>query len=908
MSPHHRRRLAGLLLSLVLARQGAAADGGGDVVVADFTRPGHGWRANRSVGEVSQSADGLSLHSTGEDPWVLGPVVDVPVPAGTERLLVELDARAPGDPRCYVAGEGGDFAEADAARLVGDGSGTFRGLLPARGPRMFFRLDPPDGSTVTLLRLRVTPVLPRFTLPPGPAAGPAPAPVAMPPDALGAGQGLVRVLHDPARWNALTVWVGDTRMADGIVGETFWATDGPRAVPVDPNAGSVASRSLADGFEIVATVGEGGDPADAATWTFTRRVEGLGRGVRVVTGVAVDRRRELVHLPWLTLCAGLGTFGTAKSQALLPGVEYLDDEPSSGEKEIRGPAANRRLVDPRDVCFPTMALAAEGRWLALDWDVAGPEASPLFDSPDRLFSSGGHLLGLWSPAAGGPGGVPARLPGALAVQRGVVIEPGVALEATVTLRGGFGGQVSRAVADRLRGGRLPALPDGDLEDACRLLARGWLDTAVRDGGRYRHAVGGQGFAPQPAADAAPCMLWLASRTSDAALAARLRQAAAEASAVLAAAETGGIGHVVRPALPLVVHGDAERADAAIAGAGALARRLAAEITAAEGRPRYVPGATDYAATLGADHVNGHTAIVTERMLDAAVLCGDEATIREALAALDLVTRACPAGQVPRGAQPWEIPLHCPDILAAARLARANVLGHLLDGHPRRLAEARGWAWSGVPFVYLRDPVPGAAVGRYATIGVFGATGWEAPVWIGRPVQWCGLVYAAALRELARIDAPLAGTWNTLAGGITRTGLAMTFPADDPRAGLLPDFWEFAADRGDGPAINPATLQGSLAEAFDALPLVTATRLPGTAGHGGHVVHVAGRVSRVVVSDGGATIDLETWPAGPSLVLVTRVTEPPRTVTWNGVAVAARIVGDGCLAVGVEGRGTLVVEW
>jgi hypothetical protein len=139
---------------------------------------------------------------------------------------------------------------------------------------------------------------------------------------------------------------------------------------------------------------------------------------------------------------------------------------------------------------------------------------------------------------------------------------------------------------------------------------------------------------------------------------------------------------------------------------------------------------------------------------------------------------------------------------------------------------------------------------------------------------------------------------------------MTFPAADParRGGLLPDYWLFRPGRGDGPAINPATLQASLAEAFDATPLVTATRLPGSAGHGGHVVHVAGNVERATVSDGGATLDIVTWPETPSLVLVTRVAGQPQRVAWNGVAIdTAGLVG-GCLAVPVEGRGTLTIEW
>ena len=125
-----------------------------------------------------------------------------------------------------------------------------------------------------------------------------------------------------------------------------------------------------------------GDPAQAATWTLTRRVEAAGRGVTLTTTVAVDRRRELVHLPWLTLLAGLERFGARKSQALLPGVEYLADEPSSNEKEIRGPAANRRIVDPLDVCFPTMVIAAgHGLTVAEPAEVAGIIASRMFDAP-----------------------------------------------------------------------------------------------------------------------------------------------------------------------------------------------------------------------------------------------------------------------------------------------------------------------------------------------------------------------------------------------------------------------------------------------------------------------------------------------------------------------------------------------
>ena len=291
-------------------------------------------------------------------------------------------------------------------------------------------------------------------------------------------------------------------------------------------------------------------------------------------------------------------------------------------------------------------------------------------------------------------------------------------------------------------------------------------------------------------------------------------------------------------------------------------------------------------------------------------------IGAALAALDAVTVAHPAGAVPRGAQPWEMPRHTPDLLASARLMRMHLLGHLLDGNPARLKEAQLWAWSGVPFVYLRDPLPGP-VGRYATIGVLGATDWVAPLWIGQPVQWCGLVYAGALHDLARVSPEASEPWGTLARGITRAGLQMTFPIDDAadRGGLLPDYWLFGSGRGDGPAINPATVQATLAEAFEATPLVTATRItrsPSDAA--GHVLHLPGEVRRATSTAATTTVEVTLWPEEPCRLILTRVARLPHAVVWNGVPIEARLLPTGCLTVTVPkqagpGRtGTLVIEW
>jgi len=90
---------------------------------------------------------------------------------------------------------------------------------------------------------------------------------------------------------------------------------------------------------------------------------------------------------------------------------------------------------------------------------------------------------------------------------------------------------------------------------------------------------------------------------------------------------------------------------------------------------------------------------------------------------------------------------------------------------------------------------------YSTIAVYGATNWQAPDWIGLPVQWCGSVYAYAILMLAEHDQTL--NWRQLAEGILIAAEQMQYT--EGNAGTLPVSFELKKQERRGPDINPCAL-------------------------------------------------------------------------------------------------------
>ncbi len=839
------------------------------------------WRPLHGVGALTPTSEGLRIAISGDDPYIESPAVDFP---RSQKLLAKFRLRSDTGGSGQLFYYSANANEEQSVRFPVP-AGRWHDValaLPALGRGYRFRFDPPgDRGECLLADFRVTrPLAATFPADLRPTA----LDVAADDRVLKSGPTTLR--HASRRWHdfdlafneqSVATAHNDPRIAYEWSGTVHWwrFADDPKFM---------ATAALEG--ERLRVVGEGVDP-HGARWRFEQTWVADGHsGFETETRVVVDRERHLVFLPSLAVIVptrpsiapapspASSTTGSSGStgktvrrtgrQALLAGVEYLEDEPSSSEADLAGPAARRRVPAPHKPTFPLMAMQSNGVCVSLEWR-RQPGLAPLFDWPDRQLGSEGSVMALIAPGAepsvrddGEPlphsvwplaADVPLTHRGHVRVESGDSVVP--AVKAFVQRRG------------------LPPLPARPtLEAYIAQAGAGWLDGPLRDGARFRHAVG-NGFTAQPAFDAAWMLDALASASPAGPRRAAWFGAANEAAAAVAAGQEffAQVGHL-QPPLAGLARGRFRDIQPHAAG---VAKQLLGPMNGAfdaDGVARYRPPAQgiDYSRTHGSTEANGFAALPVLRALQAALHSGDRELVRAALERLGNLEPF--RGGVPRGAQTWEIPLHTPDILAAAHLVKAHVLAYRVTGNLRYLELAREWAWTGVPFVYL-DPVdspqevrrnpqrnepansqpnsprtesansqpnsqrhespnvqpdserngspnvqpasqrhdmpePSGAVGPYATIAVLGATQWKAPVWIGLPVQWCGLVYADALRWLQPHDPE--GPWERLADGITLSAIQQCYPPGHPHAGLLPDSFDLVLQSRNPADINPGTLQ------------------------------------------------------------------------------------------------------
>ncbi|MCX5644930.1 MAG: hypothetical protein NTZ17_09640 [Phycisphaerae bacterium] len=852
---------------LTLAALASTTAWGKAVVTWDFTQGMQGWQGNQHVKNLTATAEGLAFESTGNDPWIEGPVVDLPG-EGMTRVTVRMRSNAdPGAELFY----GRTFQAGRSVRFTVNNDGRWHEyslVIPEPlGRAARFRLDPTTsegpivvGSIQVETLAAIQP--PTFERPQKPQK------TAADPFSINSGQ--LTLEHYRAGWGGFVVKVNGAEMAAGYQAEWIGVMldDKPQWLQLQ-KADFTCDRGP-DGEIVCRAVLM--DSADGR-WQVTRRFRAGTRPntIAVQTECVVDQDRAVVYLPWLTLFPGLATFGERKTQGLLAGLEYLDDEPSSSEADITTPEHIRRVPDPVKITLPLMALAHEGRYLGLIWEPS-EMAAAVFDSPDRTFNSGAHVMALTAPAVG-----TRRFENQLVAHTPFTLKANQPFKIQATLIGGSGDTIVPAVQKYVELRGLPKVPDfkGGFAAAGTLLAHGWLDSAINEGGLFRHAVWGDSFKAGPAGDAIMYMDWLAGQVQNQDLAGRLTEGRDLAMSKMPPGQpySSAVSHTRTPTAPFVFGG----LDSYVEQRRAEAQNLLQQFDE-KGIKLYRPGKVDYGKTHFAQHANGLAAVDVVRILEAATLSADPSLIEQGLALLDKQT-ALYANTVPRGAQTWEVPLHTPDILASAYLVKAYTLGYIISGKREYLEQARYWAWTGVPFVYLANLTDGA-IGPYATIAVLGATNWQAPVWFGRPVQWCGLVYGSALHLLSQYDKE--GPWETIAKGITATGLQMTWPAGDrKRQGLLPDVFDLKAQLRDGPAINPGTVQAHVPELFGKGTLYDVKRLPKK----GWFLHAPCTIRDLRETNDSITFIADGWDEKHFYVLLSGVQQKPTTVTIRPLAQA-----------------------
>ncbi len=620
------------------------------------------------------------------------------------------------------------------------------------------------------------------------------------------------------------------RLAPPLASEPLWRPVGGAVEVGTDDAGRSVGRVVVDGrpIAVLPHLGEvvlaGGDEPevlrpgqlqiDAMQWISSRVVSRDGTPWAFRMHFSQRPGSRLTQLEWsvingaeaqvLAIRAPEVLAVGERREALFCGLEWLaPGEFSSSDLDIaRGhPQRLRLTTHPNNVTIPAMAAEVTGGTVGLLWENYGrtPPArpQPIFASPDRFGHRAATRMGLMWPNV--LEGLPEN---ALLAAEPLTVQRNQSrrFDALIYAAGRETGvlDVVKAWPERYRPVAIPKLPKGSDDEQLAFSARAYLeslwDPKSRSWWNFKlgPAVNRELVrAPQYAYD----LLQFSRLAPQHPLA---RPAAERAAEIFKATGT----------VPQSTH------DAGYY-AGDPVSRIQGQLLASEQALRsmepdggwsYQPPLPTSGVFKGKDYyelgepgmkADGLLAVRLRNVLRPARMAGDRATYERAIPSLEHLA----SFSIPRAAQVWEVPVHTPDILAAAEACEAFCEAYALSGEQRWLDAARRAAWAGMPFIYVWGE-PGKPWMPYGSIPVFGAT-WFQGSWFGRLVQWNGLRYAEALLQLAEHD-PGAQfgprTWRSMAQGIMVSALYQQRD-DEGFVGLWPDAlgtrdeqraaWEFA---------------------------------------------------------------------------------------------------------------------
>ncbi len=838
-----RTILAAALACLPLAAMAAPKD---NSVFFDFRKPEvvAQWHIVNNVSKLAHTPQGMLIVPNGDDPYIRGPLRQYPK-GWAVRATVKLSTPIGGSTELFwfTPNQGttaGNMVQIQTQAGKGIEASTWIPSLPTNAG---IRIDPPGVKPVTIEWLRLTPMAPL----PKPALQPSVWTNWQPRTSVTSGL-LKLEVGQPTLGNYQLKYKGGVVAKGWNRAAISWVDRNgrDRLLPITQKA-AVRSTASSVSLSTKATDSEG------ASWKYDQSfstVPGRNELIKVTTTISVNRDRRVRMLPAAVF------FAPKRERALFPGLEYLDPKDTSSSKaDIESSGYQRLAPDPLRVTVPIMVMQANSRYVAMAYQ-PGAYTQPIFDSPDRQFGSKSHVMGLlasdFMKTERDPGKLLSRMPDVIKANKPITI--------TAWLMAGDSPDVLTAIQRWVQINGLPEIPNSgfDVKAYARLTAHAWLDTNIRDGVKYRHATWpGSDWKSAAVSDAPLMQLWAANHVDDAYLAERLANSAEKSIAAANPSDYffATVGHI-RTFAETLVFGHIQENQLRVHEAGI--NRLA-EFEADGSLIYNAPSKnSDLARTHWERQANGFASKAIEDVYARAMYTGDHKMLADALRLTNALDRY--DYSAPRGAQTWEMPLHCPDIMGSAQMVECYLNAYHITADEQYLQRAIRWAWSGVPFLYLVPPT-NKPIGLYASVGVWGATQWISPDWMGRPVQWCGMMYAEAVRKLAKDDPK--GPWDKIWRGVTTSAIQQLITAKyDPKlAGLFPDSVDLRQQTPFPVAINPATVQSQAAPMYTGVPMGDHVFLKET----GWAIFAPGKINNVYLQDGTVYIDVDLWHKGTVLI-------------------------------------------
>jgi len=597
-----------------------------------------------------------------------------------------------------------------------------------------------------------------------------------------------------------------------------------------------------------------------------------GNRLEMTGRITATTDSHLYRFRFPDLRIGDGSFGSAKDEALFPGLEYLiGDERSSDTRYVSPPAHLRFSPDPLKVTVPLMAVRWRGLLVSMEWD---PQAgwsgvlrapNPLFASPNFLEQGANHRFALGAPAIprwADENSEVAREPFRLLKGTSVLLSASLVVRADAT-------DVAEAVDQYLQrvGMTYPPAPMRNDLASIPLTVQGLLNAYDGTQRRWLHTnTGPTEYDPLVALG-----LWtLGHRLFPEDL--RRQRSLEQVREAVSARLPEQIGWELAFYI-----GRFPETLKALSDEVARLRQSQRPNGSWEWQPQ-----TPRHNQLGkaGDTASGWSALKAVPVGQYALLTLDGAS-RESLLR---TARFLLNQRRPEGAQTWELPLYVPDLLAVPHAIQVLLDAYILTGDEAYLKGARLWALRGVPFVYTWS-LTDRPIMRGATIPAFGATWLNQQPWFGIAVQWNGLVYARALYRLAELDT--THDWKRLADTITLCAVQMQEWVSDRSArweGFYPD--AFSIPKGSEEYtwnLNPRLLVPCLAQRIG-IHLEPKTLLARTAG-GRLVACTAPGIRSLQEEEGRLKIQVVP-PASdlPALYLWVVGWDTPRSIRVNGVPI------------------------